>query len=48
MGPKEDALQVRFVELLSNEAIVEKVRHVLDPEVLTDKLDSLTEKISQL
>ena len=30
VGPKEDALLlVRFVELLPNEAVVEKLRHVL-------------------
>ena len=29
VGPKEDALLVRFVELLANEAVVEKLRHVL-------------------
>ena len=48
IGPKEDALLVRFVELLSNEAIVQKLRHVLNPKALTDKLDTLTEQISQL
>ena len=48
IGPKEDALLVRFVELLSNEAIVQKLRHVLYPQALTDKLDTLSEKISQL
>ena len=48
IGPKEDALLVRFVELLSNEAVVQKLRHVLNPQALTDKLDTLSEKISQL
>ena len=46
--PKEDALLVRFVELLSNEAVVQKLRHVLNPQALTDKLDTLSENISQL
>ena len=46
--PKEDALLVRFVELLSNEAVVQKLRHVFNPKALTDKLDTLTERISQL
>ena len=48
IGPKEDALLVRFVELLSNEAVVQKLRHVFNPKALTDKLDILTEQISQL
>ena len=48
IGPKEDALLVRFVELLSNEAVVQKLRHVLNPQALADKLDTLSEKISQL
>ena len=48
IGPKEDALLVRFVELLSDEAVVQKLRHVLNPKALTDKLDTLSEKISQL
>ena len=39
--PKDDALLVRFVELLSNEAVVEKLRNVLNPKALTDKLDTL-------
>ena len=43
MGPKEDALLVRFVELLSNEAVVQMLRYVLNPKVLSDKLDTLTE-----
>ena len=45
IGPKEDALLVRFVEL---EAVVQKLRHVLNPKALNDKLDTLTEQISQL
>ena len=48
IGPKEDALLVRLVENLSNEAVVHKLRHVLNPKALTDKLDTLTEQISQL
>jgi len=48
IGSKEDALLVRFVELLSNEAVVQKLRHVLNPKALTDKLDMLSETISQL
>ena len=48
IGPKEDALLVRFVELLSNEAVVQKLRHVLNPKPLTDKLDTLTEKYHSL
>ena len=44
LGPKEEALIVRFVERLSNEAVVQKLRHVLNPKALTDKLDTLTEK----
>ena len=48
IGPKEDALLVRFVELLSNEAVVQKLRHVLNPKAFTDKLDTLTQQISQL
>ena len=48
IGPKEDALLVRFVELLSDEAVVQKLRHVLNPKALTDKLDTLSETISQL
>ena len=39
--PKDDALLVRFVELLSNEVVVEKLRNVLNPKALTDKLDTL-------
>ena len=46
--PKEDAMLVRFVELLSDEAVVQKLRHVLNPKALTDKLDTLSETISQL
>ena len=42
IGPKEGALLVRFVEHLSNEAVVQKLRHVLNPKALTDKLDTLT------
>ena len=45
---KEDALLVRFVEHLSNEAVVQKLRHVFNPNALTDKLDTLTETISQV
>ena len=48
IGPKEDALLVRFIELLADEAVVQKLRHVLNPKALTDKLDTLSEKISQL
>jgi len=48
IGPKEEALLVRFVELLSNEAVVQKLRHMLNPQALTDKLDMLSETISQL
>ena len=48
IGPKANALLLRFVELLSNEAAVQKLRHVLNPKALTDKLDTLTEQISQL
>ena len=33
---------------MSNEAVVEKLRHVLNPKTVTDKLDTLTEKNSQL
>ena len=33
---------------MSNEAVFQKLRHVLNPKVLTDKLDTLTKKISQL
>ena len=44
IGPKDDALLVRFVKLLSNEAVVEKLRHVLNPKALIDKLDTITEK----
>ena len=39
--PKDDALLVRFVELLSNEVVVEKLRNVLNPKALTDTLDTL-------
>ena len=46
--PKEDALLVRFVELLSDDAVVQKLRHVLNPKAFTDKLDTLSEQISQL
>ena len=42
IGPKEDALLVRFVERLSNETVVKKLRYVLNPKALTDKLDTLT------
>ena len=48
IGPEEDALLVRFIELLSNEAVVEKLRHVLSPKAISDKLDTLTEQISLL
>ena len=48
IGPKDDALLVRFVESLSNGAFVEKLRNMLNPKALTDKLDTLTEKIFQL
>ena len=44
IGPKEDALLVRFVELLLDEAVVQKLRHVLNLKALTDKLDTLSEK----
>ena len=46
IGPKEDALLFRCVELLYNEAVVKKLRHELNPKV--DKLNTLNEKISQL
>jgi len=41
---------LRFVELLSEETVVEKLRSVLmfNPITLTDKLDSLTETIAKL
>ena len=48
IGPKEDALLVRFVELLSNEVFVQKLRQVINPKPLTNKLDTLTKQISQL
>ena len=48
IGPKENTLLVRFVELLFNGAVVEKLRHVLNTKALTDKLDTLTENVSEL
>jgi len=45
IGPNDGALVVRFVEVLSNEAVVERLRRVLNPKSPTDKLDTLTEKI---
>ena len=45
---KEDALLGRFVERLSNEAVVEKLRLVLNRKERTDKLDTLTEKSPSL
>ena len=39
--PKDDALLVRFVELLSNEVVMEMLCNVLNPKALTDRLDTL-------
>ena len=44
IGSKDDALLVRFVERLSNEAVVEKFRSVLNSKALADKLQTLTDK----
>ena len=47
VGTKENALLDRFVEHLSNEAVIGKLRHVLNPKALTVKLDTLATPISQ-
>ena len=39
IGPNDGTLVVRFLESLSNEAVVEKLRNVLNPKALTDKLN---------
>ena len=39
---------LRFVELLSEEMVVETLRSMFHPKTLTVKLDSLTETITKL
>ena len=48
MTPRDDAMLLRFVELLSEETVVENLRSMFTPKTLTDKLDSLAETITKL
>ena len=48
MTPTDDGMLLRFVELLSEETVVEKLRCMFNPKTLTDKLDLLTETITKL
>ena len=48
VAPRDDAMLLRFVELLSEETVVEKLRGMFSPRALTDKLDLLTETIAKL
>ena len=46
MTPRDDVMLLRFVELSSEETVVEKLRCMFNPKTVTDKLDSLTETIT--
>ena len=46
--PRDDAMLLRFVELLSEETVVDKLRSLFNSKTLTDTLDSLAETIAKL
>ena len=48
MTRRDDAMLLRFVELLSEETVAEKLRSMFNPQILTDKLESLTDTITKL
>ena len=48
VAPRDDTMLLRFVELLSEETVVVKLRCMFSPRALTDKLDLLTETIVKL
>ena len=45
---RDDAMLLRFVELLSEETVAEKLRSMFNPQILTDKLESLMDTITKL
>ena len=44
----DDALALRIIELLNDDAVVSKLKNALYPQVLADKLDQQTAQIDRL